>query len=103
MIQLLNSLLFVDDEYFLNLLLSSHQTPGDTVSAGVMGDNVTIRFETNNPGPWFLHCHKDPHLEAGLAVVLAEDIPGTTNDTIHPPDEWDELCDIYNELPENEH
>ena len=75
----------------------------DTVSAGGMDDNVTIRFETNNPGPWFLHCHIDPHLATGMAVVFAEDIPGTTNDTIHPPDEWDELCDIYDELPENEH
>lgn len=32
-------------------------------------------IQTDNPGPWFLHCHIDPHLEVGLAVVLAEDIP----------------------------
>ena len=47
----------------------------DVVSTGTAGDNVTIRFNTNNPGPWFLHCHIDFHLEAGFAVVLAEDIP----------------------------
>ena len=57
-------------------------------------DQVTIRFFTDNPGPWFLHCHIDWHLTAlvthlyvpclkfssqrrssGFAVVFAEDIP----------------------------
>ena len=47
----------------------------DTVSTGTTGDNVTIRFTTDNPGPWFLHCHIDFHLEAGFAVVMAEDTP----------------------------
>lgn len=32
-------------------------------------------MQTDNPGPWFLHCHIDFHLEAGFAVVMAEDIP----------------------------
>lgn len=27
----------------------------DVVSIGDTGDNVTIRFETNNDGPWLLH------------------------------------------------
>lgn len=34
----------------------------DVVSIGYPGDNVTIRFETDNTGPWFLHCHIDFHL-----------------------------------------
>ena len=34
----------------------------DVVSIGNAGDNVTIRFFTDNPGPWFLHCHIDWHL-----------------------------------------
>ncbi|KAJ3994728.1 laccase [Lentinula boryana] len=58
---------------------------------------TTIRFVTDNPGPWFLHCHIDPHLEAGLAVVLAED----TRDTkvVDPvPDGWKNLCPIYDSL-----
>ena len=47
----------------------------DTVSiGGAASDNVTIRFTTDNAGPWFLHCHIDWHLEAGLAVVFAEDV-----------------------------
>ncbi len=45
----------------------------DGVSVGADGDNVTIRFTTDNPGPWFLHCHIDYHLEAGFAIVLAEE------------------------------
>ena len=36
----------------------------DVVNIGQAGDNVTFRFNTNNPGPWFLHCHIDWHLEA---------------------------------------
>jgi iron transport multicopper oxidase len=31
----------------------------DTVSIGDTGDNVTIRFRTDNSGPWMLHCHID--------------------------------------------
>ena len=31
-----------------------------------------IGRQTDNPGPWFLHCHIDFHLEAGFAVVFAE-------------------------------
>ena len=27
----------------------------DVVNAGDLGDNVTIRFRTDNPGPWVLH------------------------------------------------
>ena len=52
----------------------------DTVSTGTAGDNVTIRFTTNNPGPWFLHCHIDFHLEAGFAVVLSEDTADASAD-----------------------
>jgi len=36
----------------------------DVVSIGDSGDNVTIRFQANNPGPWFFHCHIDWHLSA---------------------------------------
>ncbi|KAF8835820.1 laccase [Paxillus ammoniavirescens] len=44
----------------------------DVVSLGSVGDNVTIRFTTDNPGPWFLHCHINWHLNHGFAVVMAE-------------------------------
>ena len=69
----------------------------DTVSTGVPGDNVTIRFSTNNPGPWFLHCHIDFHLDAGFAVVMAEDVPDVA--AANPvPDAWSDLCPTYNAL-----
>jgi iron transport multicopper oxidase len=74
----------------------------DVVSIGNLGDNVTIRFFTDNYGPWFLHCHIDWHLNAsvvppsfimipvlksalfsGFAVVFAEDIPDVSTQ-IHP-------------------
>ncbi|KAJ7236394.1 laccase [Mycena rebaudengoi] len=46
----------------------------DVVSTGTdTTDNTTIRFVTDNAGPWFLHCHIDFHLEIGLAVVFTED------------------------------
>ena len=55
----------------------------DTISIGGGGDNVTFRFVTDNPGPWFLHCHIDWHLEAGLAIVFAEDTDNVAS--VNPP------------------
>ncbi|KAF5334245.1 hypothetical protein D9758_017096 [Tetrapyrgos nigripes] len=50
-----------------------------------------IRFKTDNPGPWMLHCHIDFHLDLGLAVVLAEDIPDVKS--FNPvPAAWKKLC-----------
>lgn len=73
----------------------------DTVSIGsYTTDNTTIRFTTDNPGPWILHCHIDWHLEAGLAIVFAEAVNQTAaanNPSI--PEAWRELCPIYDALP----
>ncbi|KAJ3482318.1 hypothetical protein NLI96_g7059 [Meripilus lineatus] len=66
----------------------------DTVNIGTSGDNVTIRFRTDNPGPWFLHCHIDFHLATGFAAVFAEDIEETKAANAVPP-EWDKLCPAY--------
>ncbi|EJD00074.1 laccase [Fomitiporia mediterranea MF3/22] len=69
----------------------------DTVNIGAGSDNVTFRFVTDNPGPWFLHCHIDWHLENGLAVVLAEDAEDIA--TVDPPNtDWSNLCPLYNQL-----
>jgi len=67
----------------------------DVVSIGNTGDDVTIRFETDNPGPWFFHCHIDWHLNAGFAVVFAEDVPDVPS-TVVPTEAWDDLCPLYN-------
>ena len=76
----------------------------DTVSTGTSAanDNVTIRFRTDNPGPWFLHCHIDFHLQAGFAIALAEKIPRIP--LANPvPHEWSRLCPIYDALaPEDQ-
>ncbi|KAH7891006.1 laccase [Phlebopus sp. FC_14] len=73
----------------------------DTVSSGSAVDNVTIRFTTDNPGPWFLHCHIDFHLDQGMAVVFAEDTQDTASSSpINGP--WNSLCPIYNGLPASE-
>jgi iron transport multicopper oxidase len=41
----------------------------DVVSIGNMGDDVTIRFFTDNPGPWFFHCHIDWHAAAYVISI----------------------------------
>ncbi|KAI0246639.1 laccase T2 copper depleted [Lactifluus subvellereus] len=66
----------------------------DVVSIGETGDNVTIRFFTDNPGPWFLHCHIDWHLEKGFAVVFAEDVPEVSTTDV-ATDQWRQLCPAY--------
>jgi len=68
----------------------------DVVNIGGRDDNVTIRFQANNPGPWFLHCHIDWHLAAGFAVVFAEDVPDVKT-TDKPPPSWFDLCSTYYE------
>ncbi|KAF8962469.1 laccase [Flammula alnicola] len=71
----------------------------DVVSIGAATDNVTIRFETDNSGPWIMHCHIDWHLELGLAIVFAEDTAtiASSNSTI--PTAWDSLCPTYDAAP----
>ncbi|TFK19092.1 laccase 5 [Coprinopsis marcescibilis] len=70
----------------------------DVVSIGSdPTDNVTIRFVTDNPGPWFFHCHIEFHLHGGLAIVFAEateDVPRVSA----PPVEWNSLCTKYGSL-----
>ncbi|KAI9508590.1 laccase [Russula earlei] len=72
----------------------------DVVSIGLAGDDVTIRFMTDNPGPWFFHCHIDWHLNAGFAVVFAEDVPDVKAQ-VNPPQAWENLCPRYNNFIDN--
>ncbi|KAJ7578490.1 laccase lcc5 [Mycena floridula] len=73
----------------------------DVVSIGNDGDNVTIRFTTDNPGPWFLHCHIDWHLDTGLAIVFAEDTDDWST-TITPSDAWEDLCPTFDALTDDQ-
>ncbi|KAJ3862206.1 laccase 1 [Lentinula novae-zelandiae] len=62
----------------------------DVVSTGAATDNVTIRFTTDNAGPYW-------HLEAGFAIVFAEDAPDVA--AVNPvPDAWNQLCPTYDAL-----
>lgn len=65
----------------------------DTVSLGTQGDNVTVRFVTDNPGPWFFHCHIDWHLHHGFAVVMAESpSDAATEQSQVVPQDWRSIC-----------
>nr|GAT51440.1 laccase [Mycena chlorophos] len=69
----------------------------DVVNTGTStSDNATIRFQTDNEGPWILHCHIDFHLQLGLAIVFAEGVDEIANSV--QPSEWDSLCPTYDEL-----
>ncbi|KAG1849415.1 Cupredoxin, partial [Suillus subalutaceus] len=70
----------------------------DVVNGGFPGEQMVIRWTTDNSGPWFLHCHVDWHLDAGFAVVMAES-PSDTAAHVDPvPQDWDELCPIFYSL-----
>ncbi|KAF8335681.1 laccase precursor [Cantharellus anzutake] len=78
----------------------------DVVSTGgSKTDFTTIRFRTDNPGPWIFHCHIDWHLGAGLAVVFAEDPAGQVKgpQSQKHTKAWDQLCPIWDSLPDSEH
>ncbi|ELU06335.1 hypothetical protein CAPTEDRAFT_204209 [Capitella teleta] len=36
------------------------------------GGYLVVRFEADNPGYWYLHCHVEYHNEIGMAMVLQE-------------------------------
>ncbi|KAK7464216.1 Laccase-1 [Stygiomarasmius scandens] len=66
----------------------------------INGGNTTFRFMSDNPGAWFLHCHIDWHLEAGLAIVFGES-PAENIDGPHAqitPQDWLDLCPEYDAL-----
>ncbi|KAF8317282.1 laccase [Cantharellus anzutake] len=78
----------------------------DVVSTGgSKTDFTTIRFRTDNPGPWIFHCHIDWHLAFGLAVVFAEDPAGQVRGPQSQKHNkaWDQLCPIWDSLPDSEH
>ncbi|KAF9445549.1 multicopper oxidase [Macrolepiota fuliginosa MF-IS2] len=73
----------------------------DVVNMGqTRGDFVSIRFKTDNPGPWIFHCHIDFHLGAGLAIVFAE-APYQTPKANPAPESWKNLCPIWDALPDD--
>ncbi|KAL5638880.1 hypothetical protein ACGC1H_003292 [Rhizoctonia solani] len=68
---------------------------------GATDAGVRIQFKTDNPGPWFMHCHIDWHLERGFAMIFAEAPEAIQQGPkrIRVNNEWRELCKKYEELP----
>ncbi|QRV80453.1 Multicopper oxidase [Ceratobasidium sp. AG-Ba] len=56
---------------------------------------------TDNPGPWFVHCHIDSCYCTGLALVFAEgpEQMRTGAQQVQPAPGWDQLCPKYAALP----
>jgi FtsP/CotA-like multicopper oxidase with cupredoxin domain len=55
----------INDQRFSGALRDSLLVPGKT--------NVTVEFDANNPGLWYIHCHILWHLAAGMAALLQYD------------------------------
>ncbi|KAJ6571287.1 laccase 6 [Mycena capillaripes] len=83
-----------------NAVTPNYVNPARRDVQPINGGNTTFRFFSNNPGAWFLHCHIDWHLEAGLAVVFGE----SPADNIAGPQsqiqtaDWKALCPTYDNL-----
>ncbi|KDN33125.1 hypothetical protein RSAG8_13786, partial [Rhizoctonia solani AG-8 WAC10335] len=70
---------------------------GDVV--GTPDSGVRFRFMTDNPGPWFLHCHIDWHLVEGFAMVFAEapEAVKEGSESVPVDSKWSKLCAAYDE------
>ncbi|KAL5550169.1 hypothetical protein UlMin_000345 [Ulmus minor] len=56
----------------------------NTISVPVGGWAV-IRFQANNPGVWFFHCHLDVHLPVGMGMAFEVENGPTPATTLPPP------------------
>jgi len=52
----------INDRRLSGALRNSVLVPGRT--------NVTVEFDANNPGPWYVHCHILWPLDAGMATLV---------------------------------
>ncbi|CAI9098356.1 OLC1v1034988C2 [Oldenlandia corymbosa var. corymbosa] len=60
--------------------------PQERNTIGVpVGGWAVIRFQANNPGVWFMHCHLDQHLPWGLATAFVVENGPTPSTTLPPP------------------
>ncbi|KND04266.1 uncharacterized protein SPPG_00002 [Spizellomyces punctatus DAOM BR117] len=59
---------------------------------------TVVRFVANNPGVWFLHCHLEFHIIAGLAMTLVEDVAALRRMGISPQSR--QLCRSFEEWRE---
>ncbi|KAJ5965246.1 hypothetical protein N7481_011960 [Penicillium waksmanii] len=58
--------------------------------------STTIRFQADNPGVWFFHCHMEWHLVAGMDVIFVEDPLAIQNAQPNIPTSMEEICKKQN-------
>jgi L-ascorbate oxidase len=69
-----------------NMLERNFDRPPVKDTVGIMNKGYTIiRFVTDNPGIWLLHCHMDWHQEFGMMMMLRV---GTEKDLLPKPKNW---------------
>lgn len=56
---------------------------------------VVIRFVTDNPGLWTLHCHMDWHNLSGMALLIVEGSDFFKAEKMMPPDEAIRICNLH--------
>jgi iron transport multicopper oxidase len=57
---------------------------------------VKIRFVTNNPGIWLLHCHMEWHMQQGLAVTLIENADALMKNGMKSiPNDIQQMCRLH--------
>ncbi|KAK1437122.1 hypothetical protein QVD17_02907 [Tagetes erecta] len=60
--------------------------PQERNTLGVpVGGWAVIRFQANNPGVWFIHCHLEVHLPWGLGTAFLVENGDTPESTLPPP------------------
>ncbi|EPS72674.1 laccase, partial [Genlisea aurea] len=50
-----------------------------------VGGWAVVRFQANNPGIWFVHCHLDVHASLGFAMAFEVENGPTPETTLPPP------------------
>ncbi|CAH1277309.1 Hypp9558 [Branchiostoma lanceolatum] len=70
----------------------------DTVLVPVNG-YIVVRFRSDNPGYWLLHCQNDQHMNEGMALVLRE----AADRHPSPPEGFPRCGDFTWSSAENEH
>jgi len=57
---------------FFNLETPAIKDTAITEFIGAMW--VVIRYHSNNPGPWLLHCHVETHLAGGMGIAIMDGV-----------------------------
>ena len=69
----------------------------DTVLVPALG-YVVIRFRTDNPGLWLMHCHQEMHAIEGMTIAWNE----APERQRTPPEDFPTCGDAYREMSPNQ-